>query len=37
MTTTLGIFVMILVITLGITYWAAKRTKTASDFYAADS
>jgi cation/acetate symporter len=28
-------FVIFVAITLGITYWAAKRTKTASDFYAA--
>ena len=37
MTITLGIFSIILLITLGITYWAAKRTATTSDFYAADS
>lgn len=37
MTATLGIFAVILLITLGITYWAARRTATASDFYAADS
>lgn len=37
MNTTLGIFAVILLITLGITYWAARRTATASDFYAADS
>lgn len=37
MSTTLSIFIVILLITLGITYWAAKRTKTRSDFYAADS
>jgi cation/acetate symporter len=37
MSTTLSIFVVILLITLGITYWAAKRTKTTSEFYAADS
>ena len=37
MTTTLGIFAVILLITLGITCWAASRTATASDFYAADS
>ena len=37
MSTTLGIFAVILVITLGITYWAARRTATTSDFYAADS
>jgi len=35
MSLTLGIFAFILAITLGITYWAAKRTKTTSDFYAA--
>jgi cation/acetate symporter len=28
-------FIIFVGITLGITYWAAKRTKTASDFYAA--
>ncbi len=32
---TLSIFLLILGITLGITYWAAKRTKTASEFYTA--
>src|SRR5258708_16674909 len=37
MSLTLGIFVIILLITLGITYWAARRTRTTSDFYAADS
>ena len=37
MSTLLSIFIVILLITLGITYWAAKRTKTTSDFYAADS
>ena len=37
MTVTLGIFATILCITLVITYWAAKRTRTASEFYAADS
>src|SRR5216684_6303425 len=37
MNLTLGIFIFILLITLGITYWAAKRTATTSDFYAADS
>ncbi|MBL0173919.1 MAG: cation/acetate symporter ActP [Ignavibacteria bacterium] len=30
------IFFVFVVITLGITYWAAKRTKTTSEFYAAD-
>jgi cation/acetate symporter len=34
---TLGIFIVILLITVGITYWAAKRTSTTADFYAADS
>jgi cation/acetate symporter len=37
MNLTLGIFTVILLITLGITYWAARRTHTASDLYAADS
>ncbi len=37
MSLTLGIFTVILLITLGITYWAAKRTSTTADFYAADS
>src|SRR5260370_1140739 len=37
MNLTLGIFIIILLITLGITYWAAKRTSTTADFYAADS
>ena len=37
MSITLGIFIVILLITLGITYWAAGRTATTSDFYAADS
>ncbi|MGR4932254.1 cation acetate symporter [Bradyrhizobium sp. CAR08] len=37
MSTTLGIFALILLITIGITYWAAKRTATTGDFYAADS
>src|SRR5260370_32683856 len=37
MNVTLGIFAIILVVTLAITYWAAKRTRTASEFYAADS
>lgn len=32
---TILIFLVILGITLGITYWAARRTKTASEFYAA--
>src|SRR3984957_10510269 len=33
---TLVIFAVILLISLGITYWAAKHTRTTSDFYAAD-
>src|SRR5712691_1505938 len=37
MNVTLGIFAFILLITLVITYWAAKRTRTASEFYAAES
>jgi cation/acetate symporter len=37
MSPTLGIFVVILLITVAITYWAAKRTSTTADFYAADS
>src|SRR6187402_7787 len=37
MNTTLAIFSVIILITLGITYWAAKRTATTADFYAADS
>src|SRR5271154_5051286 len=37
MSLTLGIFIIILLITLRITYWAARRTHTTSDFYAADS
>jgi cation/acetate symporter len=36
MSITLVIFVVILLISLGITYWAAKRTATTSDFYAVD-
>ncbi|WP_024515575.1 cation acetate symporter [Bradyrhizobium sp. Tv2a-2] len=36
MSTTLAIFAVILLITLGITYWAARRTMTTSGFYAAD-
>ena len=30
-----GIFAVFVLLTLGITYWAAKRTRTAKDFYAA--
>jgi cation/acetate symporter len=37
MSVTLGMFGAILFITLAITYWAAKRTRTTSDFYAADN
>ena len=36
MSITLVIFAAILIITLAITYWAAKRTSTTADFYAAD-
>jgi cation/acetate symporter len=36
MSITLVIFAVILLISLGITYWAAKHTRTTSDFYAAD-
>jgi cation/acetate symporter len=32
---TFGIFAVILLLTLGITYWAAKRTSTRSEYYAA--
>lgn len=31
----IGMFVAFVLVTLGITYWAARRTKTAKDFYAA--
>ena len=34
---TLGMFIFIIVITLYIVYWAAQRTKTTADFYAARS
>jgi cation/acetate symporter len=37
MSVTIGIFAAILFVTLAITYWAAKRTRTASDFYVADN
>src|SRR5262249_55208615 len=37
MSPTLAIFFVILLVTLGITYWAAMRTATTADFYAADS
>lgn len=36
MSVTVGIFIAILFVTLVITYWAAKRTHTTSEFYAAD-
>lgn len=32
---TIGIFAAILTLTLAITVWAARRTRTATDFYAA--
>ena len=35
MNATLGIFVVILIVTLAITYWAARHTSTTSEFYAA--
>ena len=31
----LAVFGVVLAVTLGVTYWAAKRTSSASDFYAA--
>src|ERR1700735_2718005 len=37
MSITLDIFAIVLALTVGITYWAARRTRTASDFYAAGS
>ncbi len=37
MNLTFGIFLVILLVTLAITYWAAKRTSTTAGFYAADS
>ena len=33
--TTVGMFAFFVAVTLGITYWAANRTKTAANFYAA--
>ena len=33
---TISIFAAILSLTLAITAWAARRTRTATDFYAAD-
>lgn len=32
----IAFFFLFVLVTLGITYWAAKRTKTSSEFYAAD-
>jgi cation/acetate symporter len=32
----IGFFLLIVVLTLGITYWAAKRTRSTKDFYAAN-
>lgn len=32
---TLGMFIVIVAITLGITYWASRRNRTTADFYAA--
>src|SRR5258708_18416917 len=37
MSITLGIFLCILFLTLAITYWAARRTRTTSEFFRADS
>ena len=34
-TLTVGVFLVIILATLGVVFWAARRTKTASDFYAA--
>ncbi|MBX9730258.1 MAG: cation acetate symporter, partial [Sphingomonas sp.] len=34
-TTAIAMFLIFVLLTLGITYWAARRTKTAADFYAA--
>lgn len=34
-TITISMFAVVIVMTLGITYWAAKRTRTTSEFYAA--
>src|SRR5215467_7816664 len=34
-TTTLFMFLVIVAITLGITFWASRRTRTTTDFYAA--
>ena len=35
MTTSLGMFLLFIVITLGITYWASRRTGTTTEFYSA--
>ncbi len=35
MTTSLGMFLLFIVITLGITYWASRRTATTTEFYSA--
>ncbi|MGI8857007.1 MAG: solute symporter family protein [Thermomicrobiales bacterium] len=35
MNLTLGLFLIIIAITLGITYWASQRVRTTTDFYAA--
>ena len=32
---TIGVFAVIIALTLAITAWAARRTRTATDFYAA--
>ena len=34
-TTAIILFIAFVIVTLGITYWASKRTKSTSDFYAA--
>ncbi len=34
-TLTVGVFLVIILATLGVVFWAARRTKTASDYYAA--
>src|SRR5689334_10474243 len=33
--TAISLFIVFVIATLGITYWAARRTRTAADFYAA--
>ena len=35
MTTSLLMFLVFIAVTLGITYWASKRTRTAAEFYSA--